>query len=144
MCVLSGTTRIKAMPSRRTVLAVLAATVSMASTRGFADASAPVHFDQQAFDAAQKAGKPILVEIAAPWCPACKAQAPILAKLRMDPRFKDLQTFTIDFDTEKVLMRKFGAKLQSTLICFKGTTETGRTVGETQPEWIEAELEKTL
>ena len=132
------------MPSRRIVLAVLAATLSMASTRGFAEAAAPVHFDQQAFDAAQKAGKPILIEITAPWCPACKAQAPILGKLRMDPRFKDLQTFTIDFDTEKALMRKFGAKLQSTLICFKGATETSRTVGETQPEWIEAELEKAI
>lgn len=132
------------MLNRRIALAVLTGTVLLASQRGWADASAPVPFDQQAFDAAQKAGKPILVEITAPWCPACKAQAPILTKLRMEARFKNLETFTIDFDSEKALMRKFGAKLQSTLICFRGATETGRSIGETQPEWLEAQLEKTL
>lgn len=132
------------MLNRRSLLAVIVGAFSITSTSGWADAPAPVHFDQRAFDAAQKAGKPILVEITAPWCPACKAQAPILGKLRADPRFKDLQTYTIDFDTEKDLMHKFGAKLQSTLICFKGTMETGRSIGETQPEWIEAQLEKTM
>jgi hypothetical protein len=34
--------------------------------------------------------------------------------------------------------------MQSTLIAFKGETETGRSVGETQPEWIESLVEKTL
>ena len=132
------------MLNRRLALAVFAGALSLTGPGARADAPAPVHFDQQAFDAAQKAGKPILVEITAPWCPACKAQAPILGKLRSDPRFKDLQTFTIDFDSEKDLMHKFGAKLQSTLICFKGATETSRSIGETQPEWIEAQLEKTM
>jgi thioredoxin 1 len=132
------------MLNRRFVLAALAGVVVLPGISAKADAPAPVHFDQQAFDAAQKAGRPILVEITAPWCPACKAQAPILGKLRNDPRFKDLQTFTIDFDSEKDLMHKFGAKLQSTLICFKGASETGRSIGETQPEWIEAQLEKAL
>ena len=104
----------------------------------------PTPFNEAAFAAAQAAGKPILIHIAAPWCPACKAQKPIIEKLRMDPRFKDLEIFTIDFDTQKDLMARFGANLQSTLICFKGATETGRSTGETQEEWIEALLEKTL
>ena len=30
-------------------------------------------FDAKAFEAAQKEGKPILVEVTAPWCPTCKA-----------------------------------------------------------------------
>lgn len=132
------------MLNRRFVLVAFAGAVILGGTSAWAEAPAPIHFNQQAFDAAQKAGKPILVEITAPWCPACKAQAPILGKLRADPRFKDLQTFTIDFDSEKDLMHKFGAKLQSTLICFKGAAETGRSIGETQPEWIEAQLEKTM
>lgn len=109
-----------------------------------AAAPAPVPFDEQAFAAAQAAGRPILVEIAAPWCPACKAQAPILEKLRADPRFNKLVTFTIDFDTQKPFVRRFGAHLQSTLIGFKGKAEVSRSIGETQPEWIEAQLEKSL
>ncbi len=34
--------------------------------------------------------------------------------------------------------------MQSTLIAFKGAAETGRSVGETQVEWIEGLVEKTL
>jgi thioredoxin 1 len=101
-------------------------------------------FDQSAFDAAQKAGKPILVEITAPWCPVCKAQAPILNNLRSDPEFKNLQTFSIDFDSQKDLLRAFKVSKQSTLIVFKGPTEIGRSTGVTDPAAIEALLAKSL
>ena len=104
----------------------------------------PIPFDADAFAAAQKAGRPILVEVSAPWCPICKTQKPILAKLAQDPRFKDLVIFDIDFDSRKDVLRRFDARMQSTLIAFKGATETGRSVGETQPEWIEGLVEKTL
>ncbi|MCJ2080024.1 thioredoxin family protein [Methylobacterium sp. J-090] len=107
-------------------------------------AGEPVPFDADAFAAAQKAGRPILVEVSAPWCPICKTQKPILAKLAQDPRFKDLVIFDVDFDSRKDVLRRFDARMQSTLIAFKGETETGRSVGETQPEWIEGLVEKTL
>lgn len=103
-----------------------------------------VPFEVDAFAAAQQAGAPILVAVAAPWCPICKAQKPILAKLAAEPRFRMLRVFTIDFDTQKDLLRRFDARMQSTLIAFKGTREAGRSVGETQAEWIEGLLEKTL
>ncbi len=38
-------------------------------------------FTQAEFSAAQKDGKPILVDIFAPWCPTCRAQKPILEVL---------------------------------------------------------------
>ena len=63
---------------------------------------------------------------------------------RADPRFKDLSIFDVDFDSQKDVLRQFDARMQSTLIVFKGETETGRSVGETQPEWIEGLLEKAL
>ncbi len=101
-------------------------------------------FDAEAFAAAQAAGRPILVEVSAPWCPICKAQKPIIAALEQSPRFKDLAVFDIDFDTRKDLLRFFNARMQSTLIAFKGKEEVGRSVGETQPEWIESFLEKAI
>ena len=104
----------------------------------------PMPFEAGAFAAAQKAGRPILVEVSAPWCPICKTQKPILAKLAQDPRFKDLVIFDVDFDSRKDVLRRFDARMQSTLIVFKGETETGRSVGETQPEWIEGLVEKAL
>jgi thioredoxin 1 len=130
------------MQSRRAVLtlaglllAASLAPVAAGETRPFSD---------PAFEAAQKSGKPILVEVSAPWCPICKTQKPILAKLASEPRFKDLQIFDIDFDSQKELLRRLNVRMQSTLIAYKGATEVGRSVGETQPEWIEGLLEKAL
>lgn len=101
-------------------------------------------FEHAAFAAAQAEGRPILVVVSAPWCPICKAQKPILAQLATDKRFAALAIFEIDFDSQKALLRRFDARSQSTLIAFKGAREMGRSVGETQPEWIEGLLEKTL
>ena len=52
--------------------------------------------------------------------------------------------FTIDFDSQRDLVRRFGAQMQSTLIVYKGAAEVARSVGETQAEWIEQLLEKAL
>lgn len=107
-------------------------------------AAGPVAYDAEAFEAAQAAGRPILVQITAPWCPICRAQKPILAALSAEPRFRDLAVFTIDFDGQRDLVRRFDARMQSTLILYKGRTEIARSVGETQAEWIEQLLEKAL
>jgi thiol-disulfide isomerase/thioredoxin len=101
-------------------------------------------FDPASFDAAQKSSKPILVAIHASWCPTCKAQKPILSELIAEPKFNDLIYFVVDFDTQKDTVRFFGAQMQSTLIAFKGTTETGRSVGDTERSSIAGLLNKTL
>ncbi len=131
------------MTTRRHLL-VLAAALPAFGLPGSGHAAEPVAYDAQAFEAAQGEGRPILVQISAPWCPICRAQKPILAALSADPRFKALAVFTIDFDTQRDLVRRFGAQMQSTLIVYKGKTEVARSVGETQPEWIEQLLEKAL
>ncbi|WP_091864316.1 thioredoxin family protein [Methylobacterium brachiatum] len=130
------------MTCRRGVLALACLALTACLTP--AEAAEATPFSAAAFEAAQKGGKPILVAVSAPWCPICKTQKPILAKLAAEPRFKELQIFDIDFDSQKDLLRRFNARMQSTLIVFKGTAETGRSVGETQPEWIEGLLEKAL
>ncbi|KQP80872.1 thioredoxin family protein [Methylobacterium sp. Leaf117] len=135
------------MPNRRSILALLALAPVSLSPLGLAvpaHAADALPYTPEAFEAAQKAGKPILIEVSAPWCPICKTQKPILAKLGEQARFKDLVIFEVDFDTRKDVLRRFDARMQSTLIAFKGETETGRSVGETQPEWIEGLVEKTL
>jgi thioredoxin 1 len=124
------------MLSRRSVLLASLAASAFAIAPAFAE-TAPA-FDAQAFAAAQKAGKPILVAIHASWCPTCKAQAPILSELRADPKYKDLVYFVIDFDSQKDLVKRFGARMQSTLISFKGDKEEGRSVGDTNKESIYA------
>jgi thioredoxin len=130
------------MLSRRLVL--LAAVAASAADIAPASAVGPQPFDDAAFAEAQKAGKPIFVAIHASWCPICKAQKPILAELMADSRFKNLVYFTIDFDSQKDLVRRFGARMQSTLISFKGATEQGRSVGDSNRDSIAALLNKVL
>ena len=101
-------------------------------------------FDAKAFVDAQAAGRPILVEVSAVWCPICKVQKPILSDLAGKPKFKDVTLFEIDFDTQKDLLRKFGVQRQSTLIAFKGAQEVGRSTGDTNPTSIEALLDKSV
>ena len=96
------------------------------------------------FAAAQKAGGPIFVAVHASWCPTCKAQKPILSELMADPKFKNLVYFVVDFDSQKEVVAYFNVRMQSTLIAFKGATETGRSVGDTERASIAALLNKTL
>ena len=109
-----------------------------------ASARSAVPFTEEAFKAAQASGSPILIEIHADWCPTCKAQQPILDKLTSEPKFKDLKIFRVDFDSMKPQVKAFGAQMQSTLIVFKGTTEQGRSVGDTREDSIAALLDKSL
>ena len=131
------------MLNRRHLLGALAVATAL-SLAPIASAADKKPFDQKAFEAAQAAGKPILVEVSAPWCPVCKAQAPILSRLKSDPKFKELVSFDIDFDSQKDLLKKFNVQKQSTLIVFKGKQEAGRSTGDTNAASIGALLEKSI
>jgi thioredoxin 1 len=130
------------MLSRRSVLSATVAAATALAAPAYATETRA--FDEASFSAAQKAGKPILVAIHASWCPTCKAQKPILSELMAEPKFRDLIYFVVDFDSQKDAVKFFGARMQSTLIAFKGTTETGRSVGDTERSSIAALLNKTL
>jgi thiol-disulfide isomerase/thioredoxin len=101
-------------------------------------------FSTSAFAAAQKDGKSILVDIFAPWCPVCRAQAPILEKLTSEPKFKDVVVFKVDFDNQPGEVRALQANQQSTLIIYKGETEKGRSVGDTNESSIATLLGSAL
>jgi thioredoxin 1 len=122
------------MITRRSLLKIAAAASVLPSATAFAAEEKP--FTRQAFLAAQSDGKSILVEIHASWCPTCAAQKPILGKLFADPKFKSLAVFRVDFDSQKDEVRNFKARIQSTLITFKGNEEIARSVGDTNADSI--------
>lgn len=107
-------------------------------------AAQTLDFNQTQFAAAQQAGRPILVDIRASWCPVCAAQQPIIEKLTADPAYKDLLIFRVDFDSQKDVVRGFGARSQSTLIAFHGPVETSRSVGDTDTDSIAKLLHSAL
>jgi thioredoxin 1 len=132
------------MISRRRVAAV-ALLFASALLASFALAvAAEQNFTPQAFDAAQKAGKSIIVHVYAPWCPTCRAQEPTVRRVEADPKFADVVMFRVDFDSQKSALRTLRANRQSTIIVFKGDKEVGRSVGVTDPAAISALLAKSL
>jgi thiol-disulfide isomerase/thioredoxin len=97
-------------------------------------------FDATAFAQAQAAGKTILVDVYASWCPTCRQQQPIITRLQTER--PDLVVFTVDFDRSKDVLKRFRAQFQSTLIVFKGKEEVGRSTGDTSTESIGALVAK--
>lgn len=126
------------------VRSLLAACVLSGAVAHVAMAADFLRYDADAFKAAQAAGKPVLVEIDASWCPTCAKQRPIIDRLGATTEFKNLQIYVVDFDSQKSAVRHFHADMQSTLIVFHGKQETGRSVGETDPGAIQHLLEKAM
>lgn len=131
------------MIDRRLALAALVGSAFTAAAFP-AQALSKTPYTQAAFEAAAKAGKPILIDVSAPWCPTCKAQAPILSELAAQPKFKNLVLLNVDFDSQKEVLRGLKAQQQSTLIVFKGAKEVGRSVGDTKKDSIEALLSRAI
>ena len=117
------------MITRRTVLALSALASITLSMPAFAGEAT---YTKELFQQYQAAGKSILIDISAPWCPTCRAQAPIIQKIAAEAAYKDLEILKIDFDSQSDDVASFGADKQSTLIAFKGKNETGRNVGQTK------------
>ena len=122
-------------PARRVLSVFIASFIMLAGTAaGMAAERKP--FTASSFAAAQAAGQPILIDISASWCPTCKAQKPIIDALAKQRETDRLVIFDVDFDSQKPVVRDFRAQSQSTLIAFNGKTETGRSVGDTNPHSI--------
>lgn len=132
------------MDRRSILVAALALPSAFVAVMPRAAAAERKPFDAASFAAAQQRGARILVDISATWCPTCKAQKPIIDHLADLPANSDLVIFAVDFDSQKAIVRQLGARSQSTLIAFRGKTETGRSVGETRASAIAALVQSNL
>lgn len=120
---------------------LLLTTSILVSGTAFAD---PAAFTQAGFDSLQKEGKSILVEVHAPWCPTCRAQAPVVNELTKKKEFQSITVLRVDFDGQKNVLKTFNVSKQSTLIAFKGSREVARSTGDTSPTSIEKLLQKAI
>ena len=97
-------------------------------------------FDTKAFQQAQTAGKTILIDVTASWCPTCRQQRPIVQEIEKEK--PNLVVYEVDFDTAKDFLKRYHVQYQSTLIMFRGVNEVGRSTGETDPGRIRALVAK--
>lgn len=95
-------------------------------------------YDAGQFARAQAAGKVIVVDVHATWCPTCRAQEPTLDALRSEPRLRSAIFVKVDFDTQKDFLREHRIPRQSTILVFRGRQETARSIAETRPEQLRA------
>ena len=116
----------------RSLLALIAAIVAVPVLA----APAWQDYTPAAFSAAQEAGKTIVVDVHASWCPTCKAQAPTLDALRQDAQLEDAAFFKVDFDTHKAFLRDHRIPRQSTVLVFRGKKETARSIAESRPRQL--------
>jgi thioredoxin 1 len=100
-------------------------------------------FDRATFDAAQKSGRPILVEVNAWWCPVCASQSKTIKATVIAPAYAKLLVLRINYDKQKSEWQAFGVQKQSTLIAFKGGRELGRVSYSTDKAKIQALLATT-
>ena len=90
-----------------------------------------VQYSPEAFATAQASGELVVVDVFAPWCPTCRAQAPILDELRQDDRLADATFIKVNFDKNRAFLREHRIPRQSTILVFKGETEVARSIAET-------------
>lgn len=109
-----------------------------------AQAATEKPFTRAAFLAAQAQGSPILVKVAAWWCPVCTSQGRTIKKITAAPAYKNLVVFEINYDKQKAEWQQFNAQRQGTLIAFKGKRETARVNFQTDKAVIASALDSTL
>lgn len=105
---------------------------------------APARVDLAEVDRAISSPAPVLLEYHASWCSTCLVQRNVLNSILQSPEFVGIKRFTLNFDTELELKKRFGVTSQSTLILIKNGVETGRIVGITGSEELTGFLKATV
>lgn len=127
---------------RNAVLSIAA--VTAVALAGSAQAAEARKFDAAAFAAAQAANRPVLIEVAAWWCPVCASQERTIKAATAGPAYEKLLLLRLDYDKQKAEWQKLGATKQATLIGYRGTREVGRVIFQTDKQKIGELLATTV
>lgn len=101
-------------------------------------------YTQKAFDDAQKAGIPVLIDVYAAWCPTCERQQTILNRYFKNNPGSPIKVLVIDFDKDKQWVTQYKAPRQSTLMIYKNHQQTWFSVAPTSRRVIEEALNLAL
>lgn len=111
---------------------------------GLAQALEIQPYGTDALQKAQAAGKAVALHFHADWCPTCKAQEQAFQTLKADPQLQAVTLLVVNYDNERALKKALGVRSQSVVIVYKGSKETARLGGETDPAKLKAALASAL
>jgi thioredoxin 1 len=89
-----------------------------------------------------EAGKPVLVDFTASWCPPCRAMAPILEQMAGDR--DDLKIVSVDVDEQQELAVTYGVLGMPTFMLFDNGAPIANLVGARPRKRLESELREAL
>lgn len=84
----------------------------------------------------QASGKTQLLDFTATWCPTCRVQKKVLARLKDAGDLKGVELVEVDYDDESAVKKAFGVNSQSTFVVLQGMVETKRATGLTSEDDI--------
>ncbi len=90
--------------------------------------------------AATQSGKPVVLAFHSPSCGTCRKQKPAINSLLEREEFKTLTAYTLDFESYSGLRKALRVTQPSTLVLFKEGKEIARSIGESNPQTLEALL----
>ena len=101
-------------------------------------------YSAAAFQDEQDAGHIIMVDVYASWCSTCLSQHKVLENLLQNPSYSEVKGFRVDFEGDLDFVRAHRVNAQSTIIMFNGSREISRTVGVTNDDGINAQVNSAL
>jgi len=113
------------MLSRRNLFGAAIALAAGTALAGPALAFELKPYDAAAVDKAIRSGKAVVVQVYAPWCLQCRAQASVLKRLSAEGKYDGIAFFKVDYDRQKDVVEALGVP-RSTLIAWKGGKEVAR------------------
>lgn len=109
---------------------------------GGAQATWAPYFDQAAFDAAQRAGRVIVLQFTDDGCPRCVDQEKLLAKRLAGPERKEWAGFQVSVSRDPAVARQWRVASPSTLVLLRGSRELSRSTGVIVETELDAFLRK--
>lgn len=86
----------------------------------------PETFTPARFAEAQRQGRLIIVETYADWCAPCRIQAPIIARLSQEERYRGLVVLRVDETTPRSVWRALSLAGFGQFVVFRGEREIRR------------------
>jgi len=101
-------------------------------------------YEEKGFNAEIYAGSLVVLVFKSEKCQICDGKINSIYQLLKIPRYKEMKVFSINFDYEKSIVKKFDVINPGTIILMKGNTEVFRSSDAQTQKVLEFEVARAL